>query len=134
MCNRTAQRTHRKRYNVQRAPAHATVKQAVQRRAHCPRLHPVVGGPGIVLALAANERAIFDARHIVRVRPRKVAVRPLDGIKTPQRSGFYHLRTQAIVFGFASVTPLDAFRLGQRRDFADPRKQAKVADIGRRGN
>ena len=74
--DRRADRPHRERHHVHRAPAHAAVEQAVQRRAHLARVDPVVGRAGVVLLLAADERAVFHARHVARMRAREIAVGP----------------------------------------------------------
>ena len=45
--------------------------------AHLGRVAPVVGGAGVLFALAADERAVLDAGDVARVAVRPVAVRPL---------------------------------------------------------
>ena len=68
--NGAADRSHRERDDVHRAAAHRAVEEAAQRLAHVGRRDPVVGRPGILFALAADERAVLDPRHVRRIRPR----------------------------------------------------------------
>ncbi len=98
------------------------------------RRDPVIGRAGVVLLLAADERAVLDPRHVGRIREGKVAAGPLDRIEPGQRAGRNHLRAQAVVFGLAAVAPDDAFRLRQRGDFADPSHEPGVPHIGGRAD
>ena len=100
----TSERTHRKRHDVQRASAHAALEEAAQRAAHLRWLDPVVRRPRILFALAADERAILDARDIRRIGAGKEAVRPLDRIQAMQRAGRDHALACRRVFLVAAVT------------------------------
>ena len=129
--NGTAQRPHRERHDIERAPSHATFEQLAKRQTHRRGRDPVVGRPGIVLALTANERAIFDACDIGRIGPRQVTVRPLRGVELAQRTGRYHLRAQPIVFELRAVAPFDALRPRFRCNLAHPGEQLRMTHVGR---
>ena len=132
--DRTAERSHRKRHDVQRASAHRAVEQAAERPPHLVGRHPVVRRAGVVFALAANERAILDARDVARIRQREIAVRPLGRIQPDQRPLLDHLRAQPVVLGFAAVAPRDRFGLGERGELAHPAEQARMAHIAWRAD
>ena len=88
------------------------------------RRDPVVGRARVVLLLAADERAVLDARDVGRIRAREIAARaasPDSSLR--QRARGDHLVAQAVVFGLAAVAPDDAVGLGQRGDFAHPAQQ-----------
>lgn len=63
-----AERPHRERHDVHRAPGHAAVEQAVQAGAHLDRIGPVVGRTGVNLVGRADEGPALDAGHVLGVR------------------------------------------------------------------
>ena len=94
----TADRPHRERHDVHRAAAHAAVEQAVERLAHLRRRDPVVGRTGILLAFAADERAVLDARDVGGSDRARKLFGPLRRIEPCQRARGDHLRAQPVVF------------------------------------
>ncbi len=62
-----AERAHRERDDVQRAAAHRAREERLQLGAHLGRVAPVVGRAGVVLALAADERAVLDPGDVAGV-------------------------------------------------------------------
>jgi hypothetical protein len=60
-------RTHRKRHDIHHTPAHRAGKETAQRPAHLDRITPMIGRPGVDLALRANERAVLDTSNITRI-------------------------------------------------------------------
>ena len=127
--NRAAQRTHRKRHDVHRAPAHAAVEEFVERCAHGVRSDPVIGRSGVFLALAADEGAILDPRDVGRMRPCQIAVRPLGRIELAQCSARHHRRAQALVFLLGPVAPDHPFRARAQRNIADPAQQPRMSHV-----
>jgi hypothetical protein len=127
-----ADRAHRERHDVHRAPAHAAVEQAIQRLAHLRRRDPVVGGARVVLALAADEGAVLHACDVGRIRQREIARGPLRGIELAQHARGDHFRDELLVLGFAAVAPHDAIGLGQRGHLAHPAEQLRMAHVRRR--
>src|SRR5205807_7931682 len=110
-----------------RASPHATVEQTVQRLAHLARLDPVVRRSGVVLVLAANERAVLHARDIAGMRAREVRVGPQLVVQANERTRLLQLGAQPVVFGLRAVTPVDALGLGKTRDLRDPLPKRAVA-------
>jgi hypothetical protein len=118
--DRRTERAHRKRHHVHRAAAHAAVEQAVERGAHFGRGHPVVGRAGVFLLFAADEGAVFHARHVGRIGAGQVAVRALGIVQLFHGAGGDHLGAQAVILFLGTVAPVDTVGLGQGRHFGDP--------------
>ncbi len=131
MSDRGAERTHRERHDVQGAATHATIEQAMQGGAHFGRGHPIIGRAGVFLPGGTDESAVFDARHVRRVGASQIAVRTLVVVQSGHGAACHHLGAQAIVFSFGAVTPVDAVRLGQGRDFGDPVDQLLLLNVRR---
>src|SRR5690606_723369 len=79
LCDRRSQGTHGERHDIEDATAHAAAKETLQRGTHFDGSHPIVGRAGILLAFAADEGAIFYARHIVGIRPGQPGIGALFG-------------------------------------------------------
>ena len=92
------QRPHRKGHHIQGASAHATVKQGLQSGAHLGRCHPVIGGAGVFLVLAANIGAVFYARHIAGVGQGQEAVRAFGRIELGKGAGIDQALAEHLVF------------------------------------
>jgi hypothetical protein len=122
---------HRERHYVHRASAHATVEQPAEGRAHLRRRHPVVRRAGVVLALAADERAVFHASHVAGVGAREVGAGTLLFIELDEAAGANEPFTQRVVLHLRPVAPHDALRLRQPGRFRDPLAQRPMADPGR---
>ena len=130
----TADRPHRERHHVHRAPAHRS-----RRKGRRSVLRIAAGatqllvGPRVVFAFAADERAVLDPRHIRRVGAREVASGPQRRIERaaacprrpfPRRAGRippHSHRTRRCAAGFVSAAML-----------GNPCEQARMTDIRRR--
>ncbi len=130
--DRAAERAHGEGHHVERTPAHATFEEFVERLAHRRGGAPVVGRPRVVLALAAYERAVLDARDVGRIGARQIAVRTLRRIELLQHSAGDHLGAKPVVLGLRAVAPDDAFGLGYRGDVVHPGAQTVVTNVARR--
>ena len=104
-------------------------KSPSQRRAHLRRRDPVVRRARVVLALAADERAVLDARDVGGVGQREIAVGPQLRVELAQRARRDHLRAQPVVFGLAAVAPDDAIGC---RSAPRPRAPTRAAANGAR--
>ena len=100
-------------------------KSPSQRRAHLRGRHPVVRRPRVFLALAADERAVLDARDVGRVRAREEAVRAAAADRADAASRGDHLVAQPLVFGIAAVAPDDPRRAESDPRSAHPVEQAR---------
>ena len=94
-----AERPHRERHHVHRAAAHAAVEESVQRARASPPARPSCWSGPRRRALAADERAVLDARDVGRVGAREVAVGTLRVVQPSHRAGRDHLGAQPVVFG-----------------------------------
>ena len=115
--DRGADRPHRERHDVQRAPAHAAVEEAPERRAHLGRGDPVVGRAGVLLVREQmNVRSSTRATSVGSERARKLAGRfaGLSRIIVPARTISSHNRVLAL----RAVAPMDVVGLRERRDLA----------------
>ena len=74
--DRRTERAHRERDDVERAAAHRAGVETQHLGAHLGRVAPVVGGAGVVFALAADEGAVLDAGDVAGIAARVEAVRP----------------------------------------------------------
>ncbi len=128
--DRGAERAHRERHDVQRAPAHAALEQAAERLAHLGRVLPVVRRSCVGLVLRADEGAVLDARDIARVGQRQVRVGLLRVGEALERAGVDELLAEPVVLLSRPVAPVDAVRLGQCCDVFDP--GAELCMAGRR--
>ncbi|MNV69535.1 hypothetical protein D3C71_1624500 [compost metagenome] len=99
--------------------------------AHLGRIGPVVGGAGVFRPVGTDERAIFHARHVGRVRAGQEGIGPLGGVEPAHRAGLDHLFAQAVVFFLRTVAPYNVIGLGQRNKTGDPVDQAAMLDVGR---
>ena len=98
---------------------------------HCDGIHPVVGGTGIALGPAADERTVFHPGDIGRVGKGEIAIGSFDRIQATQRAASHKSGAQRVVFGLGAVAPVDAIRAGERRDFGHPFAQPAISDVSR---
>ena len=134
MRDRTAERPHRERNDVHRAPAHAALEQRVQRYAHAHGVLPIVGRARVLFSCRANEGAALDAGDVGRIRPGEIGIFSLVRIEPHQHSACDHFGAQAIVFLLRAVSPVNALRLSQRRHLRNPSLQALMLQRGGRAN
>ena len=93
-------------------PAHAAVEQLLELCLHLRGVHPVVGRAGVVLAVAADEGAVLDARDVAwdRSGQRKLFGR-LSGLSRMKVPGAHHLLAERVVFRLGAVAPMDGLGL-----------------------
>jgi hypothetical protein len=86
----------------------------------------VVGGPGVLLLLGADEGAVLDPGDVARVRGGIVGVGALLLVEPGERALVDKEFAQALVLGFRAVAPLDSIRLGELCDLLHPGEQPFV--------
>src|SRR5664279_5306080 len=123
---RRADRAHRERHDVERAAAHRAAEERAQLGLHLAGVAPVVGWAGVLLARAADERAVLDARDVARVGARPVGVRPLPVVEAREGARGDETRTERVVLLVRAVAPLDALGLEHPGPLLDPRAERRV--------
>ncbi len=103
----------------------------LQGRPHLAGIDPVVGRPGVLPSLAADEGAILDPGDIAGIGKGEVAVGTFGGIEPLQGSRGHHLIQQGLVFGKRAVAPVNSIGAGEGRDFRYPFPQSLIGDPGR---
>ena len=129
--DRRAERAHRERHDVHRAPLHAAVEQAGELVAHLDGVGPVVRRTGVVLVLRADERAVLDARDVARVRAREVGVRALGVGQARERARVHELLGEAVVLLRRAVAPVDLASASSGRRSRRPRQAASHSSSAR---
>jgi hypothetical protein len=84
--DRRAERAHRERHDIHRAPAHRPGEQLAEHLAHLSGLAPVVGRTRVGLLLGADERPVLHPRDVGRIRQRQVGVGVLGLRQALERS------------------------------------------------
>ena len=121
-----AERAHRERHDVHRAPFHAAVEEPVELVAHLGGVGPVVRRARVVLVLRADERAVLDARDVARVACARGRSSGAWRRRAGERAGVDQQLGEAVVLLRRAVAPVDVLRLGDRRDLVHPGKQLLV--------
>ena len=80
------QRPHRERDDIHRAALHAALEPLEHRFFHLGRIGPVVRRPGFFLRFRADERPVFHARHVARMRPREIRAGALFFVQLDERA------------------------------------------------
>ena len=106
-----AQRPHRERHNIHRAPPHAARKDWLKNNTHLGRSHPVVGGARVVLPLAADVGAALHTGDVAGMGAREVAVGTFVLVELDQGALCQHLVHQTVVLLLRPVAPADRLRL-----------------------
>ena len=78
---------HHERDDVHRAALHAAVVEVAHDGLHLVRVHPVVGGPAVLLVDRADVGAVLDAGHVGRVGGRVERVRLDVGVQPGEGAG-----------------------------------------------
>ena len=123
--DRRAERPHRERDHVERAAAHRARVEAQHLGAHLGRVAPVVGGAGVVSALAADEGAVLDAGDVAGIAARVEAVRPRRRVDRIERARLDERRGAGASYS-SSEPSHQCTRSGSRmrRPAVDPRRAA----------
>src|SRR5690606_27779396 len=119
-----AERTHAEGNDVHRPTTHAAPVELRHGRLHLVRVHPVVGGPGVLLPLGADEGALLDPRDVARVRRGPVRVRPF--VELDERASLDQFLVDAFGFLVGAVDPHHQVRGSQLRALAHPRQHTTV--------
>ena len=106
-----AERAHRERHDVERAPAHRAGEQLAQLGAHRVGVAPVVGRPGVLAARAADERAVLDARDVARIGARPVGVGPQLVVQAHEGARGDEAGGELLVLLLGAVAPVHALGL-----------------------
>ena len=83
-------------------------------------------GPGVLLALGADEGAVLDPGDVAGVGARQVGVGALGVGELLEGAGVDQLLAEAVVLLRRAVAPVDRVGLGQLRDLLDPGEQLRV--------
>ena len=117
---------HHERDDVHRAALHAAGVEPAHQVLHLVRVHPVVGGPGVLLVHGADEGAVLDPGDVGRVGGGVEAVGLLLLVEAHERAGLDELLGQAGPLGVGAGDPLDVVWGGHRCHLVDPCLQAGV--------
>jgi hypothetical protein len=128
---RRAQGTHAEGGHIHGPSPHGAGEDPLHGDAHLARVHPIVGGAGVLPPLAADEGPILDPGDITGIGKGEVAVGALGGIKSLQGSCRHHLVQQGLVLGGRAVAPVNSIGLCEGSDFRDPFPQSLIGDPGR---
>ena len=130
ICDVGAERAHREGHDVHRAARHRAVEEAAEGRVHLVRIAPVVGRPGVLLALRADEGPVLDPGDVAGIGAGEVGVRALGVGEALERAGVDHLLAETVVLLRRPVAPVDRVGLGQLGDLLDPGEQLRVLGRG----
>ena len=120
---------HHERDDVHRAAGHAALVEAAHERLHLGRVHPVVGGPAVLLVDRADVGAVLDPRHVDRVGGGVERVRLDVRVELDERAGRDERLGQLGPLLVGAGAPVDAVRRGHRGDLVD---EVEDALVGRR--
>ena len=119
-------RTHHRhgvRDHVHGPPFHGAVTDAALAEEHLPHLvrgHPVIGGTGVLLLLAADQGPVLHPGHVVGVRPMQVAAGELFLIEFDEDPLFHGLPAQLLKLLLTAVDPYDPVGPGHLHHAVDP--------------
>ena len=114
-----ADRPHRIGHHIHGAAGHGAVIELGQRRLHLGGVEPVVGRPGVVLALRADIGLVLDARDIERVGAHQDRILALLGVEPKGRAAIDQCFQQMLILGLGAIAPNHRFRLEQRLGLFD---------------
>ena len=118
--------THHEGDDVHGPTPHAPAVEVGHDRLHLVRVHPVVGGPGVLLLHAADVGAVLDARHVGGVGGRVEGVRLLLRVEPGEGAGGHQDVGQLGPLLVRAGAPVHAVRLGELGDLGDPGQDALV--------
>jgi hypothetical protein len=125
-----ARRSHQVRDDVEGATPHRPPEQRGQLVDRLPGGHPVVGGPGVVLLLRADEGQVFRPGHVGGMAPVEVGTGILLGIELQEGAVLDHPGDEGAVLLLGSVAPVNPVRLGEPGAFIDPVGHGRVQRRG----
>ncbi len=111
---------HAVRHHVQRASLHAPGEQRIHLLMSVLRGHPIIVGAGVFLILGANEREVFDTRHVGRIGAIQMTTGKLALIERQQLLLRHQLSFQHLKLRLAAVAPINAIRLGEPSHLVNP--------------
>ena len=83
-------------------------------------------GPASISLASADERAVLDARHVIRIGAREIGVGTQLLVEAKERAGLHHLLAELVVLLHGAVAPVDVRRLDEGCYLAHPLKQLLV--------
>ena len=106
--------------DIHGAPLHGALEQGVQLGVHLLRVHPVVGGAGVLPLPAADVGAVLHPGHVVGMGAVEIAAGELLLVE-PEKDALVHgLLAQCLQLSLASVDPDDGRGAGPGRHLIDP--------------
>ena len=117
---------HHERDDVHRPALHAARVELAHDGLHLVRVHPVVGGPAVLLVDRADVGAVLDARHVGGVGGRVERVRLLLGVQAGERAGGDQGVGELDPLLVGAGAPVDPVRGGQRCYLVDEGQDAFV--------
>ena len=107
-------------------PAHASPEQPVERRPHLGGVLPVVRGPGVDLALGADERAVLDAGDVFGIGTRPVRAGAALRVERDEGAGLDELLAEHLELGVGTVAPVHRVGLAELHHLVDPANESLV--------
>ena len=120
---------HHERDDVHRPALHAALVELAHDGLHLVRVHPVVGGPAVLLVDRADVGAVLDARDVGRVGGGVEGVGLLRRVEARERAGLDECVGELGPLLVGAGAPVDAVGRGQRGDLVD---EGEDALVGRR--
>ena len=117
---------HDERDDVHRPAPHAALVEAPHDPLHLLGVHPVVGGPAVLLVDRADVGAVLDAGHVDRVAGGVEGVRLLGRVEAGERAGALEGLGQHRPLLVGAGAPVDGVGLGELGDLADEGEDALV--------
>ena len=121
-----AHNTHAIGNHVHGAAFHRTIVQAMQLGIHLLRVHPVVGGTGILLFLTADEGPALHPGHVAGVGPVKITAGEFFLVKLVELSRGASLLPQRFQLLLTAVDPNDLVWLGQLYLLVNPIQHGSI--------
>ena len=132
--DRVADRTHRIRNHVHRAALHAALVRSFHLLLHFDRIHPVVGGACVDLALGADERAAFNARDVALVRTGEVASGTLLVVQLDELAVLDHHLADVDMLFLRALHDDDLVGRAELVPLVNPRENLRIGEFWRLGH
>ena len=121
---------HHERDDVHRAAPHAAGVQPAHQVLHLGRVHPVVGGPAVLLLHRADEGPVLHPRHVGGVGGGVERVRLDLRVQPGERAGRDQGVGQLQPLLVGTGDPVDPVRLGERGGLGDETGDRLVRGLG----
>ena len=124
--------THDEGDDVHRAALHAAGVEPAHDVLHLVGVHPVVGGPAVLLVDRADVGAVLDARHVGGVGGCVEGVGLDLGVEPGERAGALESPGELLPLLVGAGAPVDVVGLGELGDLGDPGQDSLVGRRCRR--